>query len=158
MAEEVYLTAEGKKELEERLKYLKTVRRAEISEKIKVARDFGDLSENAEYDAAKAEQSQAEGEILEIESKLKNAKIIEDSVSRRNEVKLGSIVTLEGEGKVRQYQIVGTTEADPFVKPIRISNESPIGMAVVGKKKGDTVSVTLPQGNVAKYVIKDISR
>ncbi len=158
MAEEVYLTAEGKKELEERLKYLKTVRRAEISEKIKVARDFGDLSENAEYDAAKAEQSQAEGEILEIESKLKNAKIIEDSVSRRNEVKLGSVVTLEGEGKVRQYQIVGTTEADPFVKPIRISNESPIGMAVVGKKKGDTVSVTLPQGNVAKYVIKDISR
>ena len=158
MAEEVYLTAEGKKELEERLKYLKTVRRAEISEKIKVAREFGDLSENAEYDAAKAEQSQAEGEILEIESKLKNAKIIEDSVSRRNEVKLGSVVTLEGEGKVRQYQIVGTTEADPFVKPIRISNESPIGMAVVGKKKGDTVSVTLPQGNVAKYVIKDISR
>lgn len=158
MAEEVYLTAEGKKELEERLKYLKTVRRAEISEKIKVARDFGDLSENAEYDAAKAEQSQAEGEILEIESKLKNAKIIEDSVSRRNEVKLGSVVTLEGEGKVRQYQIVGTTEADPFVKPIRISNESPIGMAVVGKKKGDTVSVILPQGNVAKYVIKDISR
>ena len=158
MDKRIPITVQGAEKLRAELDELKRVKRPAVVAAIAEAREKGDLSENAEYDAAKAEQSQAEGEILEIESKLKNAKIIEDSVSRRNEVKLGSVVTLEGEGKVRQYQIVGTTEADPFVKPIRISNESPIGMAVVGKKKGDTVSVTLPQGNVAKYVIKDISR
>ncbi len=158
MAEEVYLTAEGKRELEERLKYLKTSRRTEISEKIKVARDFGDLSENAEYDAAKAEQSQVEGEILEIESKIKNAKIInEDSVNRRNEVKLGSTVTLEtSDGKRKVYKIVGTTEADPFSSPTRISNESPIGRGVLGKRKEDSFIVTLPQGKTVKYKIVDL--
>ena len=123
MAEEVYLTAEGKKELEERLKYLKTVSRAEVTEKIKVARDFGDLSENAEYDAAKAEQSQLEGEIIEIEAKLKNAIIIEDG-ARHNEVKLGSTIVVEDvSGKQKSYQIVGTTESDPYANPARISNE-----------------------------------
>lgn len=157
MAEEVYLTAEGKKELEERLKYLKTVRRAEITEKIKVARDFGDLSENAEYDAAKAEQSQFEGEIMEIEAKLKNAIIIDDS-ARHFEVKLGSTIIIADENKKQKtYQIVGTTEADPFSTPIRISNESPIGSAAMGKKKGDKFTVFLPNGNIVKYKLMEIN-
>ncbi|MBR5250946.1 MAG: transcription elongation factor GreA [Clostridia bacterium] len=157
MAEEVYLTAEGKKELEERLKYLKTVRRAEITEKIKVARDFGDLSENAEYDAAKNEQSQFEGEIIEIEAKLKNAIIIDDS-ARHHEVKLGGTIVIKDEqGKQKTYQIVGTTEADPYSKPARISNESPIGSAAMGKKKGEKFTVYLPNGNIVKYTLVDIA-
>ena len=156
MAEEVYLTAEGKKELEERLKYLKTVSRAEVTEKIKVARDFGDLSENAEYDAAKAEQSQLEGEIIEIEAKLKNAIIIEDG-ARHNEVKLGStIVVADVSGKQKSYQIVGTTESDPYANPPRISNESPIGSAVIGKRKGDAFDVVLPNGKKVKYTLLEI--
>lgn len=156
MAEEVYLTAEGKKELEERLKYLKTVSRAEVTEKIKVARDFGDLSENAEYDAAKAEQSQLEGEIIEIEAKLKNAIIIEDG-ARHNEVKLGStIVVADVSGKQKSYQIVGTTESDPYANPARISNESPIGSAVIGKRKGDAFDVILPNGKKVKYTLLEI--
>lgn len=157
MAQEVYLTAEGKKELEERLKYLKTDGRAEITEKIKVARDFGDLSENAEYDAAKAEQSQIEGEIVEIEAKLKNAIIIDDS-ARHQEVKLGGMITIEDEkGKQKKYQIVGTTEADPYSNPARISNESPIGSAVMGRKKGDKFNVYLPNGNIAKYTLVELN-
>lgn len=156
MAEEVYLTAEGKKELEERLKYLKTVSRAEVTEKIKVARDFGDLSENAEYDAAKAEQSQLEGEIIEIEAKLKNAIIIEDG-ARHNEVKLGSTIVVEDvSGKQKSYQIVGTTESDPYANPACISNESPIGSAVIGKRKGDAFDVVLPNGKKVKYTLLEI--
>ena len=156
MAEEVYLTAEGKKELEERLKYLKTVSRAEVTEKIKVARDFGDLSENAEYDAAKAEQSQLAGEIIEIEAKLKNAIIIEDG-ARHNEVKLGSTIVVEDvSGKQKSYQIVGTTESDPYANPARISNESPIGSDVIGKRKGDAFDVVLPNGKKVKYTLLEI--
>lgn len=156
MAEEVYLTAEGKKELEERLKHLKTVSRADVTEKIKVARDFGDLSENAEYDAAKAEQSQIEGEIIEIEAKLKNAIIIEDG-ARHNEVKLGStIVVVDAGGNKKVYQIVGTTESDPYAEPARISNESPIGSAAMGKKQGDAFNVSLPNGKKVVYTLSEI--
>ena len=158
---EVRLTAEGVKKYEERLEYLKTTGRTEIAEQIKIARGFGDLSENAEYDAAKAEQSQIEGEIIEIEAKLKNAIIIDDieTNSKRNVVKLGTTLTITEESTKKQktYQIVGTTEADPFVSPIRISNESPIGSAAMGKKKGDKISVYLPNGNVAKYIIEEIN-
>ena len=122
MAEEVILTKEGKEELEKRLEYLKVTKRAEITERIKVAREFGDLSENAEYDAAKNEQAMIEGEILEIEEKLKHAVIIKDA-PKKGMVSLGSKVDLVDEdlGEKMTYEIVGTTEAD--VELGRISNE-----------------------------------
>ena len=143
MAEEVILTKEGKEELEKRLEYLKLEKRAEITERIKTAREFGDLSENAEYDAAKNEQAMIEGEILEIEEKLKRAVIIKDG-AKKGTVSLGSKVdfTDEDTGETYTYEIVGTTEAD--VEQGRISNESPIGNALLGKKAKDTVNVVVP--------------
>ena len=140
---EFFLTQDGYRELEEKLKYLKSVKRAEVSQKISEARELGDISENAEYDAAKDEQAFVEGEILEIETKLANAVIID--VTDTKAVTIGSKVTVETavtkEKKV--YTIVGTTETDPFQG--RISNESPIGKALLGKKTGASVKVDLPQ-------------
>lgn len=154
MAEEVILTKEGKEELEKRLEYLKLEKRAEITERIKTAREFGDLSENAEYDAAKNEQAMIEGEILEIEEKLKYAVIIKDG-EKKGTVSLGSKVdfTDDDTGEVYTYEIVGTTEAD--VEQGRISNESPIGNALLGKKAKDTVNVVVPAG-IMKITIKKV--
>ena len=134
MADEVILTKEGKEELEKRLEYLKLTARAEITERIKTAREFGDLSENAEYDAAKNEQAMIEGEILEIENKLKYAVIIKES--KKGLVSLGSKVDFVDDDTNEEftYEIVGTTEAD--VELGRISNESPIGNALLGRKAG----------------------
>lgn len=144
MAEEVLLTKEGKEELEKRLEYLKLTKRAEITERIKVAREFGDLSENAEYDAAKNEQAMCEGEILEIEEKLKYAKVF-DGVAKKGTVSLGSKVDfVDEDGESYTYEIVGTTEAD--VDQGRISNESPIGNALLGRKAGESVKVAVPNG------------
>ena len=145
MAEEVLLTKEGKEELEKRLEYLKVVKRAEITERIKTAREFGDLSENAEYDAAKNEQAMIEGEIVEIETKLKYAVIIKET-AKKGTVSLGSKVDfIDNDTKeVFTYEIVGTTEAD--VDMGRISNESPIGNALLGGKAGDVVVVDAPSG------------
>ena len=155
MAEEVILTKEGKEELEKRLEYLKVTKRAEITERIKTARDFGDLSENAEYDAAKNEQAMIEGEIVEIEAKLKYAVIIQENTSKKGTVSLGSKVEIiDGEnGETLSYEIVGTTEAD--VEQGRISNESPIGNALLGHKAGDTVTVKVPAG-VTTITIKKV--
>ncbi len=155
MAEEVMLTKEGKEELERRLEHLKVVKRAEITERIKTAREFGDLSENAEYDAAKNEQAMIEGEILEIEHKLKYAVIIKDSDIKKGTVSLGSKVDFVDNdlGETFTYEIVGTTEAD--VELGRISNESPIGNALLGRKAGDTVSVIVPAG-VTSLTIKKV--
>ena len=155
MAEEVILTKEGKEELEKRLEFLKITKRAEITERIKTAREFGDLSENAEYDAAKNEQAMIEGEILEIENKLKYAVIIKDSASKKGMVSLGSKVDFVDEdlGEVFTYEIVGTTEAD--VEMGRISNESPIGNALLGRKAGETVRVVVPAG-ITTLTIKKV--
>ena len=154
MAEEVILTKEGKEELEKRLEYLKVVKRAEITERIKVAREFGDLSENAEYDAAKNEQAMIEGEILEIEEKLKYAVIIKET-AKKGTVSLGSKVDLVDEdlGEKMTYEIVGTTEAD--VELGRISNESPIGNALLGRKAGDVIKVAVPAG-ITTITIKKV--
>lgn len=154
MAEEVILTKEGKEELEKRLEYLKLEKRAEITERIKTAREFGDLSENAEYDAAKNEQAMIEGEILEIEQKLKYAVIIKDG-AKKGTVSLGSKVDFSDDdtGELYTYEIVGTTEAD--VEQGRISNESPIGNALLGKKAKDTVNVVVPAG-VMRITIKKV--
>ena len=157
MAEEVVLTKEGYEELDKRLEYLKVTKRAEITERIKTAREFGDLSENAEYGAAKNEQAMIEGEILEIEDKLKKAKIITAEDKKEGVVSLGCTVSLydkEFDENV-QYQIVGTTEADPKAKPVaRISNESPIGKAVLGKKKGEVVLVDAPDGMIEMKILE----
>ena len=152
MAEEVLLTKEGKEELEKRLDYLKVEKRAEITERIKTAREFGDLSENAEYDAAKNEQAMIEGEILEIEDKLKRAVIIKES--KKGNVSLGSKVDFveEGSDEVMTYEIVGTTEAD--VEQGRISNESPIGNALLGRKANDVVKVLAPAGWITLIIKK----
>ena len=154
MAEEVILTKEGKEELEKRLEYLKVVKRAEITERIKTAREFGDLSENAEYDAAKNEQAMIEGEIVEIETKLKYAVIIKET-AKKGTVSLGSKVDfIDNDTKeVFTYEIVGTTEAD--VDMGRISNESPIGNALLGRKAGDTINVVVPAG-VMSITIKKV--
>ena len=155
MAEEVMLTKEGKEELEKRLEFLKLVKRPEITERIKTAREFGDLSENAEYDAAKNEQAMIEGEIIEIEHKLKYAVIIKDSATKKGTVSLGSKVDFIDEdlGEVFTYEIVGTTEAD--VELGRISNESPIGNALLGRKAGETVRVVVPAG-ITTLTIKKV--
>ena len=155
MAEEVILTKEGKEELEKRLEFLKVTKRAEITERIKTAREFGDLSENAEYDAAKNEQAMIEGEILEIENKLKYAVLIKDGATKKGTVSLGSKVDFIDEdlGEVFTYEIVGTTEAD--VEAGRISNESPIGNALLGRKAGDKVNVVVPAG-ITSITIKKV--
>ena len=154
MAQEVMLTKEGYEELEKRLEHLKVVKRAEITERIKVAREFGDLSENAEYDAAKNEQAIIEGEILEIEHKLKYAVIIKDSNAKKGTVSLGSKVELKDNdtGEVFTYEIVGTTEAD--VELGRISNESPVGNALLGRKAGEVVTVQVPAGVTNLTILK----
>ena len=125
MAEEVILTREGLEELEKRLEYLKVEKRAEITERIKVAREFGDLSENAEYDAAKNEQAMIEGEILEIEEKLKHAKVIKDSEIKKGVVSIGSKVEIFDEtyGENMVFEIVGTTEADVDAKYAELSKQ-----------------------------------
>lgn len=150
---EVLLTAEGKKQLEERLEYLKVVGRAEMAEKIRVAREFGDLSENAEYDIAKDEQAKMEAEIIEIEGKLRNCKIISEDV-RGNKVQIGSTVTIRdlSDGEEYVYKIVGTHESDPL--NAKISNESPLGKAVLDRAEGDECLVKTPKHEYKVQILK----
>ena len=145
MSDKVILTEEGYKQLEKRLEELKFVKRPEITERIKVARDFGDLSENAEYDAAKNEQARIEGEIVEIEAKLKIAEIIKTD-GDHEVVGVGMKVRILDVDMNEEavYEIVGTTEAD--ISAGRISNESPIGNALLEHKAGDRVRVAVPAG------------
>ncbi len=153
MSDKVILTEEGYKQLEKRLEELKFVKRPEITERIKVARDFGDLSENAEYDAAKNEQARIEGEIVEIEAKLKIAEIIKTD-GDHEVVGVGIKVRILDVdiNEEAVYEIVGTTEADISVG--RISNESPLGKALVGAKVGQTVSVKAPKCSYDVKVLK----
>ena len=153
MAEkEVILTLEGLAKLEKDLEYLKTVCRRQVAERIKQALEFGDISENSEYDDAKREQAFIEGKILKLEKRLRNAKIIDadekntgmDSVGSKQKVR-----DLE-DGEESQFVIVGSAEADPMAN--KISNESPVGKALLGQKVGDVVEVKVPAG-VVKYEI-----
>jgi len=154
MENEIYLTKEGYKALQERLDYLKSTKREEISKKIGVAREFGDLSENSEYDAAKEEQAQVEAEINEIENKLRFGKIINQKKIDTSKVNVGCFVKLHDLDfdDEFEYQIVGSTESDPS-KGI-ISNESPVGQALIGKKVGEIVQIVLPQNNNATIRLK----
>lgn len=156
MAEkEVLLTLAGLKKLEEELDYLKTVKRKEVADRIKQAIDFGDISENSEYDDAKNEQAFIEGRILTLEKQLRNARIIDDSELSTEFVSLGSTVVLKDMelGDTLEYEIVGSMEADPADK--KISNESPVGKALLGKKIGDIVEVEVPAG-ILQYQILEI--
>ncbi|MPM31186.1 Transcription elongation factor GreA [bioreactor metagenome] len=153
----VYLTNEGLKKAEERLEYLKAVRRSEVAERIKQAKEFGDLSENSEYDDAKNEQAFIEGEIQNLERMLRNAVVIKENDTASNIVSVGSKVSVRDESNKEEfsYTIVGTAEADPFAD--KISNESPLGKSLLGKKNGEIVEVNLPIGT-ARYKILKISR
>ncbi len=151
---ETLLTYEGLKKLEEEAEYLKTVKRREIAERIKVALGFGDLSENSEYDEAKNEQAQVEMRIAELENKLRNVKIIDEDEIETKTVQVGNVVQvldIEYDEKL-EYKIVGSTEAD--LAENKISNESPIGKALLGKKKNEEVDVETPGGIVKLKVLK----
>lgn len=155
MIEQEYLTPEGLKRLEEELEYLKTVRRAEVAQRLHDAMAEGEVEENPEYEDAKNEQAFVEGRILEIETILANAVLIENK-GPANEVRLGSKVTITevGSGSKEHYIIVGSAEADPAGG--RISNESPLGRALLGHKVNDIVSVQAPEGEI-KFKITHIS-
>lgn len=141
-----YLTNEGHKKLKEELEHLKKVRRPEIAERIKQAKDYGDLSENAEYADAREEQSFVEGRILELEAALKNVTVVSGHDSDPDIVNIGDKVTVAQNGGTGTYTIVGSKEADPLSG--KISNESPVGKALLGHRKGDEVKVKTPKGVV----------
>lgn len=151
------MTYEGVKKLEEELEYLKTVKRKEITEKIKVALGYGDLSENSEYDEAKNDQAFTEGRIIQLENMLKNAVVVDESEIPKDKVSVGSIVKVmdyEFDEEV-EYTIVGSAEADPM--NFKISNESPVGSALIGKKVGDVIEVAVPSG-MSKFEVLEIRR
>lgn len=153
---EILLTQDGKAKLEQELETLKTVKRKEIAEKIKVALSFGDLSENSEYDEAKNEQAIIEAKIKTLETQLQNARIIDDSEIDTQSVSIGVTVKLNVGGVTEvTYKIVPTSDSDPLEG--RISDESPVGAALVGKRLGDNVSVETP-GGIVEYTILDITR
>ncbi|WP_226646678.1 transcription elongation factor GreA [Mesobacillus subterraneus] len=142
------MTQAGKEKLEQELEQLKTVKRKEVVERIKIARSFGDLSENSEYDSAKEEQAFVEGRITTLENMIRNAKIIQEDEVSTDAVSLGRTVTFVElpDGDEESYTIVGSAEADPFEG--KISNDSPIAKSLMGKKVGDEVSVQTPGGEM----------
>ena len=153
MDEAVILTREGLENLKEELVNLKTVRRKEVAERLKQAIDFGDLSENSEYDDAKNEQAFIEGRIQTLEATIHKAKVIEDENISSGVINIGSYVTVRDVefDDVEEYRIVGTSEADPMQN--KISNESPLGAALLGKRQGQTVKVEAPVGTLEYEVI-----
>lgn len=147
----VLVTQKGYDKLVEELETLKTTGRKQVSDRLAEAISYGDLSENSEYDEAKNQQAFIEGRILELEDQVKNAQIIEDKKATGT-VDIGSTVTLSYNGEKHEYTIVGSTEADPMMK--KISNESPVGEAILGKKAKDTVSVKAPGGMFEYTIVK----
>ena len=153
--EKHYLTPEGKKQLEEKLKYMKEVLRPEVQKKIGIAREYGDLSENSEYDQAREEQGKLESEILQIEAQLNNCQIITKNSIDTSKVTLGCVVEVydeEFDEKIK-FTIVGSTETKP--EEGKISNESPVGQALMGAKKNQEVIVKSPAGDI-KYKVLSI--
>jgi len=148
----IYVTRDGLKKLEEELEYLRTVKRAEVAQRLHDAMGEGDIDENAEYDDAKNEQSFVEGRILTLEGMIKNAVLIQAEGKRRDQVALGSTVTVsEDGGEPETYHLVGSAEADP--RQGRISNESPLGRALLGKRVGDKVMISAPAGTLSFQII-----
>jgi transcription elongation factor GreA len=145
MPKDVILTPEGLANLKAELEHLSTARRREVAARIKEAREFGDISENAEYDDAKNEQAMLEARIAALEDKLRSATVVDASGLTTDVVRVGSIVHVKDEaGKANKYTIVGSAEAKPAES--KLSNESPVGKALVGRKRGDEVTITTPRG------------
>ncbi len=145
MPKDVILTPEGLANLKSELDHLSTARRREVAARIKEAREFGDISENAEYDDAKNEQAMLEARIAALEEKLRSATVIDSTDLGTDVVRVGSVVHVkEGDGKSTKYTIVGSAEANP--SEMRLSNESPIGKALLGRKRGEEVAFTTPKG------------
>ena len=147
------VSPEGLRQMEEKLQYMKTVRRAEVAEHLNIARGFGDLSENAEYDAARNEQGKMEGEILELEAAIRSAVVISDDEITNEKVNVGTTVRVydEGEKYEDEYRIVGPQEADPMNNAI--SDDSPMGAALLGRKVGEMAVVEAPAGEIRLKVL-----
>ena len=150
------ITPEGLEKLKEELEYLQTVKRREVAERIKEAREFGDIAENAEYDDAKNEQAMLEQRIAHVEERLRRATVVEDKDVNTDVVSVGVKVHVKDQksGDSRKFQIVGSAEADPTEQ--KLSNESPIGGALIGHKKGDVVTIDVPRGPRKKLKITKI--
>jgi transcription elongation factor GreA len=149
----VYLTREGLEKMKEELLHLKNVRRREVAARIEKAKDLGDLRENADYHDAKEEASWVETRVIELSDKIRRAQVV-DELRSTDQVSIGSTVTLARDGKAKNYTLVGATEADPLAG--RISNESPLGLAVLGRRVGETFDLELPSGRVT-YEVQAIS-
>jgi transcription elongation factor GreA len=152
---EVILTAQGYKKLQQEIEYLSNDKRREVAERIRVAREFGDIAENAEYDDAKNEQAHLEARIAILEERLKSARVVTKREIKSGEVSIGTKVRLKdmAANQTVEYHIVGSAEADPTEQ--KLSNESPVGKAIMGRKKGETVEVAAPRGKM-KFKIMDI--
>jgi transcription elongation factor GreA len=152
---EVILTPEGHKKLLKEIEFLSTEKRREVAERIRIAREFGDIAENAEYDDAKNEQAHVEARIAMLEDRLKNARVVTKKEIKSGEVSIGTKVRLRdlSANQTVEYHIVGSAEADPA--EFKLSNESPVGKAIMGRKKGEIVEVSAPRGSL-KYKIMDI--
>ncbi len=155
MPKDVILTPEGLEKLKEELAYLSNDKRREVAERIKEAREFGDISENSEYDDAKNEQAMLEQRIAQVEERLRSATVIDPKDVSTDVVQVGSVVGVEDEtGKAQQFTIVGTAEAKP--RELKVSNESPVGRALLGRRAGDTVEVPVPRGGARTLKITTI--
>src|SRR6185369_12548939 len=156
MARDVILTPEGLERLKEELQELQTTRRREVAERIKEAREFGDISENSEYDDAKNEQMMLEQRIAQLEERLRSAKVVDPKDISTDSVQVGSVVSVKDEktGKSQKFTIVGSAEANPSES--KLSNESPVGRALIGRKRNDVVSVQVPRGPARKLKITKI--
>ena len=155
MLKEVILTAEGYEKLKQEIDFLQTEKRREVAERIRVAREFGDIAENAEYDDAKNEQAMLEHRIAQLEERMLSARVISKKEISKDTVSVGSRVRLRdvAANKTFEYHIVGSTEANPAEN--KLSNESPVGKAIMGRKKGDVVEVAAPRGSL-KFKILEI--
>ena len=153
---DVILTPEGYKKLKEEIEHLSNAKRREIAERIRVARQFGDIAENSEYDDAKNDQALLEHRIAILEERMANARVISKKEVSKDVVSVGSHVKLRdlSAKETVEYHIVGSAESNPDAQ--KLSNESPVGKAIIGKKKGETVEVTTPRGRALKYKILDI--
>ena len=155
MQKDVLLTPEGLENLKKEIEYLSTEKRREVAERIKEAREFGDISENSEYDDAKNEQAMLEARIMTLEDKLRSASVIDAKELSADVVRVGSQVQVtDDKGKSLSYTIVGSTESNPSEN--KLSNESPVGKALVGRKKGDSVKVVLPSGKQRELKVDKI--
>ncbi len=157
MSEEILLTQEGLEKIKAELDELVSVGRKEVAAKLKEAISYGDLSENSEYDSAKNEQAELEVKILQLEDKIRRAKIITESDTSAGTVSIGNVVKIKDEqdGEIMEYKIVGASEADPLEG--KISNDSPVGAGVLGHKEGDTIEVVVPDGT-REYTIISIDK